>query len=48
MLRGNHESKLMSMHFTFRDEVLQKYDEEVFNAIIESFQCLPLACLIVI
>eukprot|EP00347_Sterkiella_histriomuscorum_P021925 403332293 len=46
LLRGNHESRLMSQHFTFRDEVLSKYDQEVFNAIIESFENLPLACLV--
>jgi hypothetical protein len=26
MLRGNHESAAMAEHFTFREEVLHKYD----------------------
>lgn len=28
MLRGNHESRAMTEHFTFRNEVLNKYKEE--------------------
>ena len=27
MLRGNHESRAMTEHFTFRNEVLNKYNE---------------------
>lgn len=26
MLRGNHETKNMTQHFTFREEALEKYD----------------------
>jgi hypothetical protein len=33
MLRGNHESVAMTEHFTFREEVLRKFngDESVFD-----------------
>ena len=45
MLRGNHESRAMTEHFTFREEILSKYDgdESVYEAYIESFEALPLA-----
>jgi diadenosine tetraphosphatase ApaH/serine/threonine PP2A family protein phosphatase len=39
---------MMTSHFTFRDEVLYKYDDEVYDTLIESFEALPLACLLVI
>jgi hypothetical protein len=33
MLRGNHESIAMTEHFTFREEVLRKFngDESIFD-----------------
>lgn len=45
MLRGNHESRAMTEHFTFREEVLRKYggDESVYEYFIESFEALPIA-----
>ena len=45
MLRGNHESRAMTEHFTFREEVLRKYggDESVYEYFIESFESLPIA-----
>ena len=45
MLRGNHESRAMTEHFTFREEVLRKYeeDESVYECFIEAFESLPLA-----
>ena len=44
MLRGNHESRAMTEHFTFREEVLRKYDdEEVYELFIESFESMPIA-----
>jgi len=29
LLRGNHESQSMTEHFTFREEVLEKFGDEV-------------------
>ena len=45
MLRGNHESRAMTEHFTFREEVLRKYDndESVYELFIESFEAMPIA-----
>mmetsp|Transcript_3438 Transcript_3438/g.2267 ORF Transcript_3438/g.2267 Transcript_3438/m.2267 type:complete len:123 (-) Transcript_3438:818-1186(-) len=45
MLRGNHESRAMTEHFTFREEVLQKFhEEEIYELFLESFEAMPLAC----
>lgn len=47
MLRGNHESRAMTEHFTFRTEVLTKYKEqEVYELFIESFESMPLAAVV--
>lgn len=46
MLRGNHECRQLATFFNFRQEVLFKYDEEVFNSFMASFDALPLACIL--
>lgn len=44
MLRGNHESRAMTEHFTFRKECLEKYEDiEVYETFVELFDALPLA-----
>ena len=44
MLRGNHESRAMTEHFTFRSEILQKFkDEDIYEKFIDSFEAMPIA-----
>ena len=43
MLRGNHETKNMTQHFTFREEVCEKYDSEVYDEILGAFNSLPVS-----
>lgn len=46
LLRGNHESRAMTEHFTFRNEVIDRYDEEVYDLFIECFQTLPICAVV--
>lgn len=46
LLRGNHESKIMTNKFTFKSECLDKYDLKIYELCLESFMTLPLAALI--
>lgn len=46
LLRGNHEFRLSSMIFTFRDDVLRRYPPAVANGFLEAFSWLPLAAVI--
>lgn len=46
MLRGNHECRQMTSFFNFRSEILYKYDAELYDLIMESFDALPLSCLV--
>ena len=44
MLRGNHESRAMTEHFTFRTEILAKFhEEEIYELFIDCFEALPIA-----
>ena len=44
MLRGNHESRQMTTMFNFRQECVYKYDLEVYEAVMRSFDMMPIAC----
>ena len=46
LLRGNHESRVITEHFTFREEVMEKFDEEVYDIINESFDTMPLVAIV--
>jgi len=46
ILRGNHESRNMTEAFTFKEEVQEAYDEDVYELFMELFDTLPVACLV--
>jgi serine/threonine-protein phosphatase 2B catalytic subunit len=46
LLRGNHESRTMTEYFTFREEVLEKYDTEVYDNILQLFNTMPLVAIV--
>jgi serine/threonine-protein phosphatase 2B catalytic subunit len=46
LMRGNHESRTMTEYFTFREEVLEKYDNEVYEAILKMFDTMPLVAVV--
>jgi len=46
MLRGNHECRQMTTFFNFRSECLYKYDQEIYDLFMDSFDLMPLACVV--
>ena len=46
LLRGNHECRAMTALFSFRSECLEKYDEEVYNLIMESFDVMTFCAVV--
>jgi serine/threonine-protein phosphatase 2B catalytic subunit len=46
MIRGNHETRDMTSHYSFRKEVLNKYGLDLYELLMETFDAMPLACII--
>lgn len=45
-LRGNHECRQMTSFFNFRAECIYKYDQEIYDLFMDSFDNFPLACVV--
>lgn len=45
-IRGNHECRQMTSFFNFRNECLYKFDQEIYDMFMESFDLFPLSCII--
>ena len=46
MLRGNHESRVMTTSHNFREECLYKYDQDVYRLCNDLFDCLPIVAVL--
>jgi len=45
-MRGNHECRQMTTFFNFKQECLLKYGAELYEVIMDSFDCLPISCIV--
>ena len=46
LLRGNHESRNMTENFTFREEVISRYDNDTYNLFMELFDNMPISAIV--
>lgn len=46
LLRGNHESRNMTENFTFREEVISRFDIETYNLFMDLFDSMPISCIV--
>ena len=43
LLRGNHESRNMTENFTFREEVVTRFDEDTYTLFMDLFDSMPIS-----
>ena len=46
MLRGNHECRQLTSFFNFRTECISKYDQEIYDQVMDLFDHLPISAII--
>ena len=46
LLRGNHETRECTEDYNFREQMIIKYDEEAYDAVIDAFHQLPLVAVV--